>query len=68
MSMILIVHLVYKALRDFPDCVHSLWETYWASRHGSSQVYTAGVQKFCWQQSVHCRVVHCNEGLSDWYT
>ena len=44
MSVILIVHLIYKVLRDFPESVHSLLGPYRARRHGAEQVHTTGVQ------------------------
>ena len=62
------VHLVYKALRDFPECEHSLWDTYRARRHGGLQLRTEGVQKLRWWQSVHLQVVHSHEGRSESYT
>ena len=44
-AMRVIVHQVYKALRDFPVCVHSLLETYRVRRHIAVQIHTVGVQK-----------------------
>ena len=41
-----VVHLVYKALRDFPECIHSLWEIYGDSHQEAVQVRTAYVRKF----------------------
>ena len=40
----------------------------WAHRHVPLQLRTAAVHKFRWWQSVHRRVVHCHECLSESYT
>ena len=63
-----VVHLVNKAQRDFPGCIHCLWMTYGSHYHGALQLQTAGVQKFRWRQSFNRPVVHCHEGYSESYT
>ena len=40
------VHILFKALREFQQCVHSQWETNVAYRHVVVQLCTAGVQNF----------------------
>ena len=39
-----VINLVYKVLRDFPECVQSIWETYRVRHQGAVQVCTAGTQ------------------------